>query len=46
MFVYGTTWYLDAFGRRRYTNFCFYISWWLRMMPPIWITVIRHSDSN
>ena len=46
LFVYGTTWYRDAFGKPRYTNFCFAVSWWNKKGPPLWITVFRHSDSN
>jgi hypothetical protein len=47
LFVYGTTRYRDAFGRPRYTNHCYSISWWRkRSGAPLWQTVARHSDSN
>lgn len=46
LFVYGTTYYRDAFDKPRYTNFCFAVGWWNKRGPPLWQTVMRHSDSN
>jgi hypothetical protein len=46
LYVYGTTWYRDAFGRARYTNHCYVIGWWSKRGQSLWQTVARHSDSN
>jgi hypothetical protein len=45
-FVYGTTWYRDAFNEPRYTNHCYAIAWFGKIGTPLWQTVARHSDSN
>lgn len=45
-YVYGTTWYRDAFRRPRHTNFCFSVGWWNKKGQALWMTVFRHSDSN
>jgi hypothetical protein len=46
LYVYGTTYYRDAFRKARYTNFCYSVSWWNKRALPLWQTVFRHSDSN
>jgi hypothetical protein len=45
-FVYGTTWYRDAFDRPRYTNHCYFVMWFGKKGVALWQTVARHSDSN
>ena len=46
LLIYGRINYRDAFGHRHYTHYCYIVSWWLRMGPPLWNHAIPHNDSN
>lgn len=45
-FVYGTIHYRDAFQTKRFTNFCYSISWWNKRSAPMWLTTHFHNDSD
>ncbi|MEI9891284.1 MAG: hypothetical protein WDN45_12750 [Caulobacteraceae bacterium] len=44
--IWGTVWYKDAFGRRRYTNFCRFVLWITAGTQPNWLDVNRHNDAD
>lgn len=46
LYVYGTVYYRDAFKKRRYTNYCYVVSWWVKPGGPIWHNTNRHNESN
>jgi hypothetical protein len=45
-YIFGTVRYRDAFGKPRYTNYCYSIGWWNKRGVPIWHTMDRHNDSD
>jgi hypothetical protein len=46
LYVYGTICYVDAFKKRRFTNFCYWIGYWNKRIAPLWHNVNRHYESD
>jgi len=46
LFVYGKISYRDAFGRGRYTHYCYVIGWWNKRHAAMWHHTNRHNDSD